>query len=73
MTKAQDKWYWRGRSARAENGGRELPDGRISSKSRQEFYRGWDEEDRLRRTATTDDTEKSKVVLAKLREFASAL
>jgi hypothetical protein len=69
----RERWYWKGRTARANGESRELPDGRVNSGNRLEFYRGWDEEDRLRRPATAQDVEKSKAVLAKLREFAATL
>ncbi len=40
--------YYQGRLARAKGLPRAIADGRCSSASRQEFYRGWDEEDRAR-------------------------
>jgi len=66
-------FYWRGRTARSSNAPRELPDGRISQTNRQEFYRGWDDEDRLRRQPTGQQLEKSKATLSKLKDFAGSL
>ena len=44
----KDRHYWTGRLARAEGKPRELIDGRYSPPSRQEWFRGWDEENALR-------------------------
>lgn len=40
--------YYEGRRTRAKGLPRAIADGRCSPSSRQEFYRGWDEEDRAR-------------------------
>lgn len=45
---SESKWFHRGREARSLGELRILNDGRISSKNRQEFYHGWDHEDRMR-------------------------
>lgn len=49
-------------------------DGRASSASRMEFYRGWDEEDRFRIERDNEqEIATAKAVLSKLREFAANL
>ena len=52
---SNNKWFYRGREARANNRDRILPDGRISLANRQQFYNGWDEEDRLRTPKPTPE------------------
>jgi hypothetical protein len=69
----QDRWYWCGRRYRAAGRSREFPDGRLKLESRQSFYRGWDEEDRLRRVVTPEQVAEARETLRRFKEFAANL
>jgi hypothetical protein len=45
---SDSKYFYRGREARGLGLPRILNNGRVSPKTRQEFYDGWDHEDRMR-------------------------
>lgn len=64
------KWFDRGREARMHGRDRISPDGRLSSKSRQDFYAGWDEEDRQRQPAPTpEQLQESREALDGIRDY----
>jgi hypothetical protein len=61
--------YWNGRLARGRGQERQIPDGRLSSKTRQEWYAGWDEEDRLRAKPTPEQVADFNEGMSMLRDF----
>jgi len=65
--------YFRGREARGHDQPRELQDGRFSPAGRVQWFRGWDDEDRLRREASPAALRESSETLARLRKFAETL
>lgn len=73
-TRNEEKWFYRGREARGLGKPRELPDARLSVASRQQFYAGWDEEERLRQPAPPPaQVTEAHDVLDRLKQFARTL
>lgn len=70
---SHEKWFYRGRDARRLGLDRVITDGRMSALSRQHFYAGWDEENRMRNPPTAAQVEESHRVAAKLKDFARTL
>lgn len=70
---SREKWFYRGRDARRLGLDRVVMDGRMSALSRQQFYAGWDEEDRMRNPPTAAQVAESHRVAAKLKDFARTL
>lgn len=70
---SREKWFYRGRDARRLGLDRVVMDGRMSALSRQHFYAGWDEEDRMRNPPTAEQVAESHRVAAKLKDFAREL
>lgn len=70
---ADSRQYHRGRFARAEGKPRVIPDGRMSSQTRMEWYEGWDQEDRNRRPPPTPEEEaETNEALQMARDFLTA-
>ena len=67
-----NKWFYRGREVRGRGKPRHSPNVRLSQANKQQFYAGWDEEERLRQPPPTE-AEKSEAesVRQKLRQFAA--
>jgi len=67
------KWFHRGKFARMRGEERAVKDGRISPQSRQEFYEGWDEQDRYMQPPLTSDQEAERdEALAGIQAFLAA-
>lgn len=65
--------FHRGRWARSQGEPRVIRDGRMSPKSRQDWYAGWDHEDRLRQPPQTpEQSAETDEALAGIREFLEA-
>ena len=69
-----EKWFYRGKEARALNQPRAIKDSRLSAESRQQFLAGWDEQDRQMQPEPTDaERTEAASVRQRLREFAKTL
>lgn len=67
------KYYHRGKEARMHGRDRILPDGRVSVKNRQDFYEGWDEQDRhMLPKPTPEQAQETDEALAGIRAFLEA-
>lgn len=70
---SENVWYHRGKYARLEGKERTINDGRITSENRQQFYSGWDYQDRAMQPKLTPQQEQeTNESLAGIREFLAA-
>ena len=71
---ANEKHFYRGRSARAQGEPRAIRDGRLSPAARQQWLAGWDEEDRFRQPPPTSaELAEAASVVQRLKQFARNL